>query len=843
MPEERLIPAPVDILGHVPGEAGWLPTWAEMVAYFDALAAASDRVIVERIGESTLGLPYLVVSVSSPENLTDEARSQNREHLAALWDARNSTPEQQRDAVEHARAVGFILATQHSTEIGAALMTMQLAHELATATDAETLQQLDDTIAVLIPSHNPDGIDIIHGWYDRIKDTEYDDADLPFLYHPYTGHDNNRDWFMLTQIETRNYVELHNREHPQAVFDMHQMGRNGARFMVPPFIDPLDPNQDPIIQQGFASMGTHIAQRLTAADKAGVVTNAIFDNFSPSLAYGNYHGSVDLLSEAASTKLGTSVDIKESELIVRNDFDPRLRTWNHPLPWPGGEWTLADIVEYNLISARAFFQHLSVFRKQWLSDYLKVNTGRLTTDEKPYGFVIPAEQRDAGATAELIDILQTGLVDVDVATADVTLDGVVWPAGTRIVSLSQPAGDFAKTLLEIQHYPDLRKWKGGPPLPPYDVVGHTLPLQMGVRVFPLDQPLPDNLAVELLAPVRDRSTDAPVMTQAGALVLNEQQNASVRAISALMDKGIASYRAREARPDSGIRTGSIVVPMNVENAEAVANIVAQTGVEATVVTDVADLAVHRQENVRLGVYRPNVSCMDEGWARWVLEEYDVDYVSLTSTDIKQGDLRSRFDCILVPHMAAKDMREGQPLKNASGAKNVPDYVGGLGQLGMDALRQFVTSGGTIVGVDAGTDALVQDLALPVSNALTRHSSDEFYCPGSLVRVVVDTHHPLGYGLPRDMPVLFMNSVAFDTANKDAVSVAQYPSTDPLLSGWILGARHLERKSALVDVHFGEGTVVLIGFRPYFRAQTRGSYRVLFNAILRAGYVSDVLTIA
>ncbi|MCA9834414.1 MAG: hypothetical protein KC435_10725 [Thermomicrobiales bacterium] len=835
------IPAPVDILGHVPGEAGWLPTWEEMVGYFDALAEASDRVLVERLGTSTNGLPYLVVSVSSPENLAEAALQKNREHLAALWDARTSTPEQQQDALENARAVGFILATQHSTEIGAALMTMQLAYELATATDAETLRQLDETIAVLIPSHNPDGINIIHDWYDRIKDTEYDDADLPYLYHPYTGHDNNRDWFMLTQIETRNYVDLHNREHPQAVFDMHQMGRNGARFMVPPFIDPLDPNQDPIIQQGFASLGTHIAQRLTSAGKGGVVTNAIFDNFSPSLAYGNYHGSVDLLSEAASVKLATSVDIKESELVGGSDFDPRKRTWNHPLVWEPGEWTLAEIVEYDLIAARAFFQHLSVFRQQWLRDYLKVNSGRLTTEEKPYGFVVPQDQRDAGAAEELIAILQRGLVDVEVATAEITLDGVVWPAGTRVISLSQPAGDFAKTLLEIQQYPDLRKWKGGPPLPPYDIVGHTLPMQMGVRVFPIEQPLADDLALEKISS-QGTTTDI-TLADGNALVLNERQNSSARAITSLLAAGHTIYRAREGRPEMDIHTGAIIVPFTSATGEAIREIVAATGTEAHAVSDVRDLAVHRQEPVRLGVYRPNVSSMDEGWARWVLEEYGFAYTTLTTTDVKQGNLREQFDCILVPHIAAKSMREGQPPKNSTGAKNVPEYVGGLGQLGMDSLRQFVIAGGTLIGIDAGTEALIQDLALPASNALARYSADEFYCPGSLVRIVVDNHHPLGYGLPRDLPVLFMNSVAFDTASKDAVSVAQYPSTDPMLSGWILGPRHLERKSALVDVRFGEGTVVLVGFRPYFRAQTRGSYRVLFNAILRAGYEADVLTIA
>lgn len=836
------IPSPSEVLGFMPGDEGRLPTWEQMVKYFDRLDEVSDRITVDRLGTSTNGLPYISVTISAPTNLEPATRERNRQRLAALWDARTSSPDRRQDAIDNARAVGVILATQHSNEIGAALMCIQYAFEMASATDAESLRVLEESIGILIPSHNPDGINIIHDWYQRIVDTEYDDADLPFLYHPYTGHDNNRDWFMMTQAETRLYVDMHNREHPQAVFDMHQMGRNGARYMVPPFIDPLDPNQDPIIQQGFASLGSHIAQRLTSEGKPGVVTNAIFDNYSPSLAYGNYHGSVDLLSEAASAKLATPVEIRESELKAENGFDPRQRTWNHPLPWEGGTWSLSDILQYNLSAARAFFQHLSAFRTQWLRDYEKINAQRLETDEKPYGFVIPQSQRDPGSAAELLELLQRGLVDVETATEEIVLDGVRWPAGTRVVSLSQPAGDFAKTLLETQTYPNLRKWKGGPPIPPYDVVGHTLPLQMGVTVFPIEQPIPSDLATELEPAPIDYRGRVETTKSAKAWVLDERQNSSIAAIMDLLSEDVPVYRAREARPELGIRVGSIVVPLTTKNRGLLQEIVEQGGTDAFEVTRFEDLAVYQQGPVRLGVYRPNVSCMDEGWARWVLEEFGLEYVTLSTTDVKQGGLRSRFDCILVPHIAAKDIRNGQPERNRAGNKNLPEYVGGLGLQGMDALRTFASEGGTIIGIDAGTEALMQDLALPVSNALGKYKDDEFYCPGSLVRVVMDNHHPLGYGLPRDLPVLFMNSVAFDIGGKDVTSVAQYPGSDPLLSGWILGSKHLERKHALVDVRFGDGSVVLIGFRPYFRAQTRGTYRVLFNAIMRSGYEPDVLTI-
>lgn len=837
------VPSPSRALGHTPGEAGWIPDWKTMVGYFETLAESSPRVEVEVLGESTNGEPYIVVAISAPENLQPSARQRNADILGRLWDSRGMEEREVRAILDEARSVGVILATQHSTEIGAALMTMQLAYEMVMAEDAATLNTLQNTITLLVPSHNPDGINMISEWYTTWSGTEHVGADLPFLYHPYTGHDNNRDWFMMTQAETRLYVDLHNREHPQAVFDMHQMGRKGARFMVPPFIDPLDPNQDPLIQQGFATLGSHIAQRLTAAGKAGVVTNEIFDNYSPSLAYGNYHGSVDLLSEAASVKLATPVTIKEEEIEPQDGFDPKKRAWNHPLPWKGGEWTLADIVEYDLISARAFLEHLAVFRRQWVEDYYRINKRTRTRDEKPFGFVIPPAQRDRGSAAELLEILQRGLVEVSEATEEVVIDGVRWPAGTRVVTLDQPAGAFAKTLLEVQEYPDVRKWKDGPHVAPYDIVGHTLPLQMGVRVVPIEKPLPRNLSLQVLdAPIAYRGTITGEAENARAWMLDERSNASVAAVTDLLSEQIPVYRARDAKPELGIRTGSIIVPAHGERQQLIREIVEGTGTDAVALTDAVEISVVRQNPVRLGVYQPWTASMDEGWARWVLEEFAVEYTTLRTPDIRQGGLRERFDVILVPHMSPDHLREGQPEKGREGDPNVPEYIGGLGVLGMDELRVFVETGGTVVGIDAATTPIMEDLALPVRNGLEDLKTSEFSCPGSLLRVVVDPSHPLGYGLPRELAVLFMDSVAYELQGGEATSVARYPASNPNLSGWILGEKHLEGKSALVDVPYGTGHVVLVGFRPYFRAQTRGTYKVLFNAIARAGYTEETLSL-
>lgn len=837
------VPSPESMFGRSVDEGGWLPTWTEIVGYFNELDDASPRVSVEVLGESTSGLPYIVVAISAPENLQPNARDLNRDLLGRLWDSRGAEEDSIESVLDEAKTVGVILATQHSTEIGAALMTLQLAHELASSDDPATLEILQNTISLLIPSHNPDGMQMIQEWYTRVVGTPYVGSDLPFLYHPYTGHDNNRDWFMMTQAETRHYVNLHNREHPQGVFDMHQMGRLGPRYMVPPFIDPLDPNQDPVIQQGFAALGTHIALRLTAADKPGVVTHAIFDNYSPSLAYGNYHGSVDLLSEAASAKLASSVTVKEDELTGEHGFDPKQRLWNQPKPWKGGEWTIGDIVDYNLIAARAFLEHMAKNRRQWLIDYYGINARSSNRTEKPYGFVIPREQRDPGTTDELLEILQRGLVEVTEATAEIDLDGVVWPEGTRVVSLNQPAGPFAKTLLEVQKYPDLRRWPDGPPAHPYDVVGHTLPIQMGVRVVQIDKPFPADAPLKLIrGSIHYEGKVTGEAESTRAWVFDERSNASIAAIADLLVEDVPVYRAREANAELAIRAGSVIVPADEKNRALIKEIAQGTGTDAVAVNAPLDISVWRQSRVRMAIYKPWTASMDEGWARWVLEEFAVEYEILETPDVRQGRLRDRFDVILIPNMTPEHLMEGLPEKNRYKDLNLPEYVGGIGALGMDELRRFVEQGGTLIGIDNVTQALIEGMALPVSNVLRDKKETEFFCPGSLLRVVVNPEHELGYGLPRETAVLFMESAAFEGFAPDATSVATYPTTNANLSGWILGEEHLQRKSALMDVSYGEGSVVLLGFRPFFRAQARGTYKVLFNAIFRAGYAEERLSL-
>ena len=494
------IPTPRSVLGFEPGEDGRLAEWPTLVKYYQALARASDRVTYREIGKTTLGQPFVVLMISSARNLQQLAgyRAINAK-VADPRTVRNTAEAQ--GLVRDGRAIVLITSSIHSTEVGGHLTPTILAHRLATDTGRATRAMLDEVILLLVPSLNPDGINIVTRWYDRTKGSRAEGTDPPELYHPYVGHDNNRDWYAFTQVETRLTVDsLHNVWHPQIVHDIHQQDTHGSRIFLPPFLDPIEPNVDPLLVDGVNALGSAIAWELAGQGKTGISISAIYDAWSPARAYQHYHGGVRILSETASAALASPLEVDFDHLAAdARGFHPRERSWNFTQPWPGGRWTLRDIVTYQTDAAYALLLNAARYRERWLSNALAVGRRAVRGWRGwPYAYGIPRAGQDTIALSTLLGILHRGGVEIRAAQQSFTAAGQRFGAGSYVVVLRQPYAAFAKTLLEPQRYPDRRQYPSGPPERPYDVTAHTLPLLMGVTAVEIR----DSIRTQLSAPVR-----------------------------------------------------------------------------------------------------------------------------------------------------------------------------------------------------------------------------------------------------------------------------------------------------------------------------------------------------
>ena len=486
-PASRQAQTPEQFFGFRIGTDGELARYPKILEYFQHLAKATDRVKYQELGKTTMGNPYVLATVSSPENLArlDRLVAINRR----LADPRGLSEAEAKKLAAEGRPFYFLYATIHSTEVGNTQALNEIVHRLATESSPEIRQILDSIVVLVVPSQNPDGqVLVIDHWY-KTKGTQLARV-YPDLYHKYTGHDDNRDWFMFTQVETRLAIEkVHSVFKPVITHDMHQQGAGASRIFVPPYDDPYDPNIHPILAQGMTSVGQAMASALIAEGKRGVEQNARYDLWAPARQYMVYHGQARILTEIASVNLADPYVNPAGKDVPLGPQEPR---WSF-LPYDRGDWRLRQIVEYGTTAAFAGMSHIAKYRVQWLENFHRVHADWVNRKAAPFAFVIPAAQRDPYETFELLDILRIGEVEIHQAKAAFTAASRSYPAGSWVIKLAQPYGAFAKTMLERQRYPDLRQFPGGPPKPPYDVAGHTLGLLMGVEVEQIDQPFEASL--------------------------------------------------------------------------------------------------------------------------------------------------------------------------------------------------------------------------------------------------------------------------------------------------------------------------------------------------------------
>ena len=850
--EQKSIPTPSQHLGFEVGADRNLAGWVEIVDYFKILDESSERVRTLEIGKSTKGNPFLMAIVSSPQNLA--ALDEFREIQARLADPRTIADDAEAERfISRGRAVVAITCSIHATEVGATQMSLLLAHRLATCESDEIRRILNNVIVLLLPSLNPDGLIDVKEWYESTLGESYEGVMPPFLYQRYAGHDNNRDWFMFTQQETRLVTEhCLNVWHPHVALDMHQTRSNGARMILPPFVDPVGQNVDPILTAEIAMLGSAIAADLTTQGKAGVSMNVVYDSYSPNRTYQQYHGGIRLLSEAASARIATPINMPERDLKSDRGETPTQVTWKHPMPWKGGIWRLRDIVEYDFAAAMSCLRHSARLREMLVGNFYKVGRNVVEDKSAPYAFVAPTQQHDMAAAAEMLDALRMGLVEIHEATAAFSADGEPFAAGARVILRRQPYWAYAKTLLEQNKYPQLLTHPGGPPKAPYDVTAHCLPIQMGVNTYTIRGKFSAQLRLleasdpAMPAPTvrgKSGSTGLPrtgnkekqsriATGRLDACVIPPESNAAARLVNRLLAAGAQVSRTKEPFMLNGVSygRGSYVV----EDTGAIDEVVRQAHRERSffelphVVEGLPNGEMHVVRKPRIGVYKSYIASVEEGWTRYVFDEYGFEYISLTDGEVREGGLSDRFDAIALPHQPVWHLHRGHRESYYH-----PAYTGGLGDEGAARLREFVENGGTLITWDSSSRYAIRYLDLPVRNVLADMKRSDFYAPGSLLAVLLDAGHPIAYGMPRLAAVMFYDSPAFDIRRGRVIG--KYPLRNPLFSGMLIGPEKLYNRIALASVPLGKGEVVLFGFRPHFRAQSRGTYKLLFNALYGSAY--------
>ncbi|MEJ7622515.1 MAG: M14 metallopeptidase family protein [Pyrinomonadaceae bacterium] len=765
------VPSPRSVLGFQPTDDKTIADWRQITDYFAKLDKASNRVAVREIGKTTNGKPLIVAFISSSDNIKNLEKY--RRISARLADPRTVGNESELgELIKNGKTIVSISCSIHSTEIVASQMSMNLAYELATANDGETKEILDNTILLLIPSPNPDGIDIVADWYRKTLGTKSEGTSPLELYHHYAGHDNNRDWFMLNLVETQAITKLYWKEwFPQIVYDVHQQGPNGPRFIIPPFFDPPNPRVAPSILREVGLIGYKMAADLQARNIAGVATNSTYDTWwhggFRSAPY--FHNSIGILSEAASANLMSPVTVT-LDALKRGRGSRGLASvletaTNFPDAWNGGLWRPADVAQIEMIASRGLLGMAAKFRTRYLRNFYDMGRANLSPlPNEPQAYIVTGGASNAPVVSRFLEILMAQGVEVHQLTNELyvkhakdAVDYHEMPLGSFLIFVNQPQKNNILSLFETQVYPDRRN-AAGEAEQPYDVAGWTLPMQMGVES-------------ETVWQIRDFDRDRHTL------------------------KWVE----------------------NINQARAVMNLQPQAG-------PFAKIANPLRSNPRIGLYRGFTSSMDEGWTRLVLDTYQIPFRSVSDSDVRSGNFG--LDALILPAGS-----ETTVLRGLNAERYPAEFTGGIGDAGAENLKKFVAAGGTLICFDDSCELVIKKFNLPIKNVLTGLKRSEFYNPGSVVKLDVDTSHSIARGFRDHVAAYFSTSSAYEITDERKVNtVARYAVKEALMSGWMLGEKFLNGKTALAETSYGKGKIVLFAFRPQHRGQTFGTFGFIFNAL-------------
>jgi len=722
---------------------------------------------------------------------------------------------------------------------------MQLAYDLVSDDDEFTRRIRSDVITLLAYA-NPDGTTMVADWYMKNIGTEYENARMPWLYHLYTGHDNNRDGFNVTQKETQNLTRVQNHQwFPNVVYNHHQTAPFPTRIWVPPFGEPTNPNKPPQVARWENLIGSNMGKMFDETGREGAISRISFDGWYPGYMSQacTMHNTPGILTETALYRLATPHFYEPNE--IRGAFSDFTKGAFYPSPWKGGWWRLGDSVDYCLVASKAVLDTCSRYRQDMLFSKYTIATDIIESfkTEKPYGWVIPAKQGDPSTTARLMEKFLLHGIEIYAADEPFANNGRTFPAGSWVIPTSQPFGMFVKTMMEKQNYPDLRQythlWQGLPrrvnvddkdPLRPYDVGGWTLPIQMGVEFEELENPIDFKTSLLNSAPFASGNISG---FGNGDYIFSSSDTNSFMVVDQILEAGGTITRAVAPFRTDAIRyPAGTFIAMNIPE-EKIKPIAAEAHI--SIYRDLTNAIKRNIEPLRLGHFKPWQGNMDEGWIRWVIEEYNIPYSSVTPQELVLPDLNDRFNVLSFASMNSNAIITG----NREGT-NRPEYVGGIGEEGVENLRQFVRQGGRLIFNEGSCAFAIEQFELPIKNVMPDAKAEGFYAAGSVVKMNYDNSHPVGFGMPENGAAFIRSAQVFEidqeaaslneNINGEIKVVGHFPDEPILISGYLEKDELIRNKPTVLEVPYGQGKIILFGFSFHNRAQTYAAFKLFFNAL-------------
>lgn len=746
----------------------------------------------------------------------------------------------------------------HADEVGPSQSAPLIAYDLVTTNDPQKEEWLDNVVYMMVPCHNPDGMDMVINHYRKYKGTKYEGSTMPGVYHKYIGHDNNRDFLTLSQMDNKAIARIYSKEwFPQVMVEKHQMGSRSVRYFVPPVHDPIAENIDAGLWNWTGIIGSNLMTDMTKQGLAGVAHHYLFDDYAP--LYTNicmWKNVISFLTEAASVKDATPIFIEANELdAFGKGLSEYKKSINMPLPWPGGWWKLSDIIEYEITSTMSIIKTASMHRRNILelrNDLCRKEVSKGKT-KPPYYYILPLTQHDQSELVNLVNLLIEHGVYVYQLAKPFSFDGRPFDSGDIVIPLSQPFRAFIKEVMEQQKYPVRHYTPGGEIIKPYDVTSWSLPLHRGVKAVDIVIAPSEGFESSFKEIKGIFNLKKEAAENFWAAVFSVNNNESFKAAFYAQKLGLKVDRLNTTMNIGSAKApkGSFVVHNDPERSSEMKQLLNEMYVSPMIMKDPIEIEATAIKMPKIALIETYFHDADAGWARFIFDTYFVPYKIIHPGDFEKTDFTKSFDVVVFPDSAKSILMQG---KWKAGEKEQyaissypPEYTKGIGKKGMEQLMTFLDSGGIIVSWGQSTELFLgtheinrgkkgkEEFQLPVRNMSKMLKASGLFCPGSLVKILLKNNHPITLGMPKEIGVLFDGGPVFSTSipdfDMDRRVIGKFPEINILLSGYCEKEEKISNRTAAVWLKKGKGQLVLFGFNPVFRASTQVSFKLLFNSIL------------